>query len=297
MILLEFANRIVEETFLRQLNAEKKEQMDMTLADFDGVTYHVYTPEGAGKEVLNISMKMSCLADLADYGAGDAINGLYGAFVTDTESGYDVTLSIDTSTIEAGDRAELAKLVALLKRNCLSAPFESCFDQVGKTDVPIIEIKYRPNESIYLQVGKDRVTVIFSIEFTDANDVIFAKVFLQEFKDAKRNVKNCPPVAYTTKEPPAELEGVSGVRVNDNMGFVTIVMFPRNWEGARRDSAISLLQTFRDYLHYHIKCTKAYMHTRMRSRVESLLKVLNRAKVQNKPKEKKTASGKTFTRK
>lgn len=296
MILLEFANKIIEETFLRQFGAEKKEAMDITLADFDGVTYHVYTP-GDNKAVLNISMCMPCLNSLANFGVGDAINGIYGAFVTDTESGYDVSLSIDTSTIGKEDHAALSKEVALLKRNCMSAPFEACFDQAGKEDIPTIEIQYRDRESIWLQVGKDRVTVIFSIEFKDADDVIFAKVFLQEFKDAKRNVKNCPPVDYRTKEPPAELDGVPGVKAGDNIGFVTFVMFPRHWEGKRRGNTISLLQTFRDYLHYHIKCSKAYMHTRMRARVDLLLKVLNRAKVQNKPKEKKTASGRTFTRK
>jgi hypothetical protein len=44
---------------------------------------------------------------------------------------------------------------------------------------------------------------------------------------------------------------------------------------------------FRDYLHYHIKASKAYMHSRMRIRVDSFLKVLNRAKPE-KEKEMKT---------
>lgn len=46
---------------------------------------------------------------------------------------------------------------------------------------------------------------------------------------------------------------------------------------------------------YHIKCSKAYMHDRMRKRVDSLLQVLNRAKAEPlEPKEKKTMTGKTF---
>jgi actin related protein 2/3 complex, subunit 2 len=41
------------------------------------------------------------------------------------------------------------------------------------------------------------------------------------------------------------------------------------------------------------------MHCRMRAKVESWLKVLNRAKpeIEEKNKEKKTASGRTFVRK
>ena len=41
--------------------------------------------------------------------------------------------------------------------------------------------------------------------------------------------------------------------------------------------AVDMLFSFRSYLHYHIKCCKGYMHTRMRFRVDELLKVLNRA--------------------
>ena len=58
---------------------------------------------------------------------------------------------------------------------------------------------------------------------------------------------------------------------------------------------------FRNYLHYHIKASKSFLHMRMRSRVVSLLQVLNRAVPDKKTTEEKVAvmktiSGKTFTR-
>jgi actin related protein 2/3 complex subunit 2 len=56
---------------------------------------------------------------------------------------------------------------------------------------------------------------------------------------------------------------------------------------------------FRDYLHFHIKASKGYMHSRMRASVVQWLKVLKQA-VPEHPggeKEKKTASGRTFVRK
>jgi actin related protein 2/3 complex subunit 2 len=58
------------------------------------------------------------------------------------------------------------------------------------------------------------------------------------------------------------------------------------------------MQMFRNYLAYHIKCSKAYFHSRMRARVVSLIKILNRAKVEidESKREKKTAQGKTFIR-
>lgn len=78
---------------------------------------------------------------------------------------------------------------------------------------------------------------------------------------------------------------------------------------------ISHIQTFRDYFHYHIKASKAYIHSRMRKRTADFLQgmilshcrlvnmdvhadtwvlVLRRARPDNEEKEKKTASGRTF---
>lgn len=34
------------------------------------------------------------------------------------------------------------------------------------------------------------------------------------------------------------------------------VLFPRHTNTAARDNTINLIHTFRDYLHYHIKCSK-----------------------------------------
>lgn len=53
-------------------------------------------------------------------------------------------------------------------------------------------------------------------------------------------------------------------------------------------ATISNIQLFRDYLHYHIKCSKAYLHSRMRARVAAFLRVLNRAKQEKPETERKT---------
>ncbi|GJC92469.1 arp2/3 complex 34 kDa subunit [Colletotrichum higginsianum] len=50
---------------------------------------------------------------------------------------------------------------------------------------------------------------------------------------------------------------------------------------------ISHIQTFRDYFHYHIKASKAYIHSRMRKRTADFLQ-------DSEEKERKTASGRTF---
>ena len=127
-------------------------------------------------------------------------------------------------------------------------------------------------------------------------------VFHQEFVDARRlpALQNAPQVFYTNREPPLELRSVPGLKQSDDIGYVTFsalhfiavklmnttnecvsVLFPRHF--TKPDVAqltITHIQLFRDYLHYHIKCSKAYMHSRMRARVSEFQKVLNRAKTE-----------------
>lgn len=74
------------------------------------------------------------------------------------------------------------------------------------------------------------------------------------------------------------------------------MLFPRHLTPARREEVISHIQTFRDYFHYHIKASKAYIHSRMRRRTADFLQVLRRARpeAEEGTKERKTASGRTF---
>lgn len=114
----------------------------------------------------------------------------------------------------------------------------------------------------------------------------------QEFVDARRlpTIQSAPQVLYTTREPPLEIRHVPGLVDSEDVGYVTFVLFPRHFANADIASAtISHIQLFRDYLHYHIKCSKAYMHSRMRYRVSEFQKVLNRAKTEVAVVDRKTA--------
>lgn len=50
-----------------------------------------------------------------------------------------------------------------------------------------------------------------------------------------------------------------------------LVLFPRHLTPQRMPDVISHIQTFRDYFHYHIKASKAYIHSRMRKRTADFL--------------------------
>jgi hypothetical protein len=55
------------------------------------------------------------------------------------------------------------------------------------------------------------------------------------------------------------------------MLLTALVLFPRHLAAARRAEVISHIQTFRDYFHYHIKASKAFIHSRMRKRTADFL--------------------------
>lgn len=296
MILLEIHNRIVEETLtLRFRNAKegaKPEAIDITVADFDGVLYHISNPESDKSKII-VSISLKFYKDLQDHGADALVKREYGDFLTEPEDGYNVSLLYSLDSIP-DNFEEIVKKAALLKRNCFASVFEKyfAFQEAGETGKQRAVIQYRDDETMYVEAQKDRVTVIFSTIFKDDDDIVIGKLFMQEFKEGRRNYQQAPQVLFSHKEPPMELRGTDA-REGDNVGYITFVLFPRHTGAAVRDNTINLIHTLRDYLHYHIKCSKAYIHSRMRAKTSDFLKVLNRARP-DQQKEKKTISGKTF---
>lgn len=189
----------------------------------------------------------------------------------------------------------MVKKAGLLKRNCFASVFEKYFEfqQQEKEGEKRAVIHYRDDETLYVEAKKDRVTAIFSTVFRDDDDVIIGKVFMQEFKEGRRQYQQAPQVLFSHKEPPRELQGTDA-RVAENIGYVTFVLFPRHTSASARENTINLIHTLRNYLHYHIKCSKAYIHSRMRAKTTEFLKILNRARPEPKTVEKKTISGRTF---
>lgn len=95
---------------------------------------------------------------------------------------------------------------------------------------------------------------------------------IQEFVDTRRTVNNAPPAAFS-KDPPLELRGAPGLRNStDLVGYLSLAIFPTHVDTLeKRVKAASLVQGLRNYLHYHIKASKTYLHIRMRKRVDLLL--------------------------
>jgi len=296
MLLLESSNVILTEQLkLRLSNPSEEVAFEHVFADFDGVLFKLNASDTA-KHIIRLSMAMKCYSTCIANGGAAVLSSTYAGLVsTDTEPNFDVTLQISLKALPS-DTATLISNLAALKRNIMGAPFNDFFDKMATNPPATLAIPYRGDESMWLVPnGKEQVTVVFSVKFVDLDDVILAKVFLQEFQDARRNVRTAPAVTYS-KVPPQEIVGLPNVREAADTAFISFVVFAHHIVAKSRATTITNVLMFRDYLLYHIKCTKAFMHTRMRSRVVSLLQVLNRAKPDDGPKEKKTATGKTFVR-
>ncbi|MCJ1479824.1 hypothetical protein MMC13_008510 [Lambiella insularis] len=334
MLLLDYQNVLIQSLLTERFSGAPLISIDQVVSDFDGVTFHISTPETKSQILISLSVK--CYQELLQYGAQQVLEREYGKYIVNPEAGYDFSILVDLEDLPAEQEAkdDLVRRVSLLKRNAMAAPFERAFDEFYKLQEEagkftresapegvaeggeVMAIHYREEEAIYIKASHDRVTVIFSTIFREETDRIFGKVFLQvrlrlclhflylgqrmtksqEFVDARRRaIQNAPQVLFRN-EPPLELQNVPGLASSSKgeVGYVTFVLFPRHLTSQRREESISHIQTFRDYFHYHIKASKAYIHSRMRRRTADFLQVLNRARPENEEKERKTASGRTF---
>lgn len=215
---------------------------------------------------------------------------------TASEDVHSIALQFDCDNLK--NPIEFLEKISDLKKLIFSGPMDVAFTSLQKRtsrDAPVVALEYRKNENFFICPSDSKVVIIFHIDFQDSTDKAIAKVFLQEFAESQRIVRSAPPVSYS-KDPPGELTGVKFHLNSDSVGFLSFALEGRHVEGARKETALSLLSGFRNYLHYHIKCTKTYLHMRMRHKGANWLQVLNRA-IPEVQTEKKTIAGKTFVRK
>lgn len=307
MILLEFQNRIIAEALSGRLETQEEDgpdPIDVTIADFGGAMYHMSNPEG-DRSKIQVSIKLTFFHQLEEFGVQTVLAREYGDMLIAPESGYDATVLVDLANL-TGTPAEVTRKVSLFRRHCFAGLFETFFQYYRENKKEITRIDYRPDEQMYVLSEKGRVAVIFNTKFHDADDTVIGKVFLQEMKEARKG--DSPQVHYYTQfSPPAEIAEFPEVKSKqkqaelardqgqpvDDEFYITFTLFPRHLEEKHAEKTIDLVHLFRDYLHYHLKCSKVYMHSKMRSRTVSLLQVLNRARPEKK-KERKTAQGKRF---
>lgn len=215
---------------------------------------------------------------------------------TSPDDGHSMALQFDCDKLK--NPSEFLEKISEIKKIVFSAPMDvalTALQSGSSCDTAVVALAYRKNEHMFICSSSSKVVVIFQVDFSDTTDKAIAKVFLQEFAESQRLIRSAPPVSYS-KDPPGELTGVQYNHNPDSVGFISFALERRHVESGKKEKCIKLLAGFRSYIHYHIKCTKTYLHMRMRQKGSNWLQVLNRA-VPEIETEKKTIAGKTFVRK
>lgn len=73
--------------------------IDQIVSDFDGVTFHISTPEAKTKIVISIAVR--CFQELVKYGAQEVLEREYGPYIVAPESGYDFSIQVDLEDLPA----------------------------------------------------------------------------------------------------------------------------------------------------------------------------------------------------
>jgi len=267
MILIDPTNKTVLQ-FLQRKVDQPAVALDEKCGDFNGAAWHVVAADGTGDCVVSLRLGAG-VTTLRALGVDEYLRGVLGGVtllpVADTEAQYDFSVRLNCA---AASPDALTK-VASLRRHALALPFLHAFDkfEAGVKFDPIV-LEVRPKETIELSATKDNVVVRYVLAFEDDRDLLNARILMQEFVDVKRHEKTvsaAPGVAW---------------KFDDAKQAVTVefVLFKSHTGAKVRDRTIDRLVTFRTYVHYHLMCSKSYIHSRMRTRVEESLKVLNRAK-------------------
>lgn len=328
MLHLPNENLLIQKTLYEALEKFQQKSpviIDRIVTDFDFTQFHLTTATNPANEdeldesKIVLSYRSKAWASLLKCADNDLrvltsyiLTRLENKFslAPATELSYDISVMIDLNELTMNDIVQLS----LFKVHALSYPFTKSIEefktlqqqavQGGEERIiqsdTIYHVENRPNqEGFYLNASSDRITVIFNTKFQDYNDQVFGKVFIQEFIDSrKRNraIQSSPQVLFSNT-PPLEIAKVCppGKSNKNEDHFITFVLFPRHFENKTVEfMTVAKILQFRNYFHYHIKCSKAYLHSRMRFRVGSFLKVLNRAKIEDEEAAsvKKTVSGK-----
>lgn len=248
---------------------------------------------------LNHSKSVISIQFYDRFGAQEVIDRLYPGLETSPADGFDFAIRFDCDNLSAEPERFLNN-VAELRKNILGGPLDRAFNALlakKAAGLPPVVVEVRKDEPMFVVENGGKIIVIFAVDFPDDTDRALAKVYLQEFEEVQRmNVRNAPPVLYSPG-PPGELSRIPSYSPKANLaGFISFSVEERHIAGPGKDNAIALLTGFRNYLHYHIKSSKTYLHMRMRKKVANWMQVLNRA-IPDIETEKKTASGKTFTKK
>lgn len=324
MIILEYESAILRNLLERSLNPHEEISGDYSFYDLDGVRFYVEFEKDKKKKkskkeedqeesiIRDIIVKVyiSCAKELNEQCDGEEyFDKLYKDIKTDPAKKSETeekkpdkinfTHAVKFSLYDKSpeEQKKLITLVSRIKANIFAIPFLFVASLVKeKSNFSPFEFPYRGStgESIYITPTDKGAAATYSIRFSDEGDKVIGKVFFQELSAARQRVPSAPAVTYSD-DPPSDL-GAFKLPTRDQklFAYVTIGMQDAQLSDRKIQDTSYYMPLFRDYLHYHIKCAKGFMHQKMRARTAAMLKILDASKPEPKHKVKRTITGKVI---
>ncbi|KAL8987524.1 MAG: hypothetical protein Q9169_008689 [Polycauliona sp. 2 TL-2023] len=97
MLLLDYQNVLIQSLLTERFSGASPTSIDQIVSDFDGITYHLSTPESKTKILISINVR--CFKELVQYGAQDVLEREYGPYIVAPESGYDFSIQVDLENL------------------------------------------------------------------------------------------------------------------------------------------------------------------------------------------------------
>lgn len=85
--------------------------IDQTVSDFDGVTFHISTPDSKSK--ILISIQVCCFNELVKYGALQVLEKEYGPLVVTPETGYNFSVQVDLENLSENKGKFLEETISI----------------------------------------------------------------------------------------------------------------------------------------------------------------------------------------
>lgn len=277
MIFIDSKSAILFEQLHPRIKEGKRSECELVFSDFDDVSFKIscVKPE---LNIITLNVVIMNIHILKSLGSQAVIDRLFPGAEVAPLPGYNFALQFDCDSLQEPDK--FINDISEIKRHLIGGPLDNAFSKLLENQsesLALSMVQYRHSEAMFICPSASKIVVIFLIDFADPTDKAIARVFLQEFLEAQRTIRNAPPVSFS-KDAPGELSKLKHPfsKTSDTAaGYLSFAIEERHITGANKDKAITLLTGFRNYLHYHIKCSKTYLHMRMRKRVVGWMQVTN----------------------
>ncbi|KAL3582601.1 hypothetical protein D5086_016933 [Populus alba] len=276
-------------------NAEKPVEIDHHLYEFGCVEYHVQSSAADPQNnYLSISTPLLSQGALLSCGLSSYTTQMVKQVCSDAveivepaKEGYQLTLKLNLAKIPRGkDSYKVITQISSVQAVILCSQLKEMLRNVNSQDTSQgmnkpIKLVYHPREPFYVIRQPQKITAVFPMRFKEHSDVIIATAFFQELMDVGSSEKwaKAPPCTWSPIPPP-ELRGEPLEDLSTNGGFVSFDISSRHVEGKKLDKTVWSLLNFYAYVKKHVKGTRGFIQRRMQKRLESLVEVLHKEKLE-----------------